>query len=233
MAKRGEKQFKTTIQEAQIIALSRNHELMHYTPGRDLNTIPKHCYCDFKCHNCGNIWRTKLGVYLNRSGPAKGCRNCYNKLVVDRTIYANSPCAKKNPLSNQPFRRQGKESLIKNHLNGPHSFLQNFEDLMQFLKANPNPHNDYVLDLIKLGPRSFLKGQSSRHHIIPIHDGGSPEKWNILRVSKEEHDKIHRLRYEVYQQDGDKRAIRATSNDAKMVSSSSAELRMEKKTNQV
>lgn len=140
-------------------------------------------------------------------------------MIVDRTIYANSPCAKKNPLSNQPFRRQGKESLMKNHLNEPHSFIRNFEDLMQFLKANPNPHNHYVLDLIKLGPRSFPKGQSSRHHIIPIHDGGSPKKWNILRVSKEEHDKIHRLRYEVYQQDGDNRAIRAISNDAKMVSS--------------
>ncbi len=122
----------------------------------------------------------------------------------------------KNPSSNQPFRRQGKQILIENHLNGPHSSIQNLEDLIQFLQLNPNVHNDYVLSLINLGPRSFSKGQSSKHHIIPIHDGGSPEKWNILEVSKEEHKRIHTLRYEVYQQDGDRRAIYGTTNDAKM-----------------
>lgn len=75
------------------------------------------------------------------------------------------------------------------------------------------------MDLINLGSRSFEKRKSSKHHIIPIHDGGSPDKWNILKVSKEEHDQIHRLRYEVYHHPVDKLAIRATANDAKMASS--------------
>lgn len=219
MAKRGQKQFKTTVEEALNVALSRNHELTSYTTGRNLDIIPKSFYCVFKCNKCGNIWRTKLGVYLKRTGPAKGCRKCFDQLIPNKEIYANSPCAKKNPSSNQPFRRQSKEILRQNHLNGPHGFIQNFKDLIQFLKTNPNVHNNYVVVLIELGERSFEKKKSSKHHIIPLHDGGSPDKWNILRVSKEEHDQIHRLRYEVYQQDGDKRAIRATSNDVKMISS--------------
>lgn len=113
MAKRGQKQVKTMVQEAQTIALTRNHELIHYTTGRNEKTIPKHSYCGFKCNKCENIWETKLGVYLKRTGPAKGCRNCFNQLIPNKTIYPNSPCAKKDPDSNQPFRRQGKKTLNK------------------------------------------------------------------------------------------------------------------------
>lgn len=43
-----------------------------------------------------------------------------------------------------------------------------------------------------------------KHHIVPKHDGGGDETENLIVLSFELHYKAHVLRYEVYQQNGDR-----------------------------
>lgn len=47
-----------------------------------------------------------------------------------------------------------------------------------------------------------------KHHIIPLHAGGPDEAWNLVTVTVEDHVMAHRLRYFVYNQDGDERFLR-------------------------
>jgi hypothetical protein len=229
-AERGQKQTKTLIEDLITEAKSRGHTVLEYKVGRNIDTIPKHTYCKFQCNKCNSIWQTKLFVYLQRIGQAKGCRTCFNILIKDKTVYEKTPFAPNDDLSGRPFRRQGKNRLIENHANGPHKHIKNREDLVNYLELNPNKHNDYVFNLMRREPPLFNKGEFSRHHIIPIHNGGSPEKWNILVVSKKEHEIIHTLRYEVYQQTGDQKAIHATKNDAEMLKANQGHIKEQEET---
>jgi hypothetical protein len=130
-------------------------------------------------------------------------------------VYPNTPCRLNPDISKRSKRRAGKKVLQEAHYVGPFKHLTNRKSLILFLKENPNKHNDFVLSLI-LREEQYnllnqkLEGQVSKHHVLPLHDSGSPERWNIITVKKEEHDIIHRYRYEVYQQKADFQASFAT-----------------------
>lgn len=227
---RGRSQKKTTIQEVQAVAESRNHRLLDYERGRvDTNTIPQQSYIRLCCLTCDNEWETKLQVYLSRTSPHGGCRQCYNNNVQNEELYPNSPCLAKPDIEGRPKRRAGKEVQRQAHLNGTFGFIQNRQNLIDFLEENPNEHNDLALKLIqqdeerKQNNIPFNGREFSNHHVIPLHAQGSPDSWNIIAVRKPEHDKIHRLRYKIYNEIGDLKATFGTASDVTLATNSSLE----------
>lgn len=234
---RGRPQKKTTIQEVQAVARSRNHQLVDYDLGSaDTNTIPQHNYIHLRCLTCNNEWKTKLQVYLTRTSLNKGCRQCYNNNVVNKEVYPNSPCLPKPDIDGRPKRRAGKEVQRQAHLDGQFGLIQNRQDLIDYLRANPNEHNNLALELIerdekrKQNKTSIDKSQFSNHHVLPLHAQGSPDSWNIIRVTKVEHDQIHRLRYKVYQESDELKATFGTASDLASVTESITDSSMEKST---
>lgn len=155
-----------------------------------------------------------------------GCRQCFNKNIQDRDIYPQTPFAKKETDTDRPPRRVGKKVLREIFENGPYGFIQTREDLMKYLEDNPNDHNDYVLEFVQrdtLFPKKrgeLPVDHYSYHHVIPLHAKGSPDKWNIIYVTKKEHDKIHRLRYLIYRDPNDQKATYGTLSDLLRVSDS-------------
>ncbi len=227
-AKRFQKISRISVEKVLQEVSSRNHSLIEYTVGKKDNLIiPKSSNVVLFCNNCGYEWETRLGVYLkcgtNLSG---GCRGCYNKNVVNPEIYPNSPCIPNETIENRPKRREGIEKLRDAHRKGQYGFIQNKEDLIQYLEQNPNAHNTFVLELIQresnmVREKQVLSEPTSKHHILPIFDQGSPDSWNILEVTRKEHMQIHMLRYEVYKKEGDKKAIYGTTSDFQRSSSDS------------
>jgi len=47
-----------------------------------------------------------------------------------------------------------------------------------------------------------------KHHIIPCHEGGPDDEWNLVEVSNKEHMDLHHLRFEAYQNHLDLLALR-------------------------
>lgn len=234
---RGRSQKKTTILEVQAVALSRNHQLLYYERGSvDPNTIPQQSYIGLRCLTCNNEWKTKLQVYLGRTSPHGGCRQCYNNNVQNKELYPNSPCLPKPDIEGRPKRRAGKEVQRQAHLNGQFGLIQNRQNLISYLKENPNEHNDFALELIqrdeerKRNKTSIDRSQYSNHHVIPLHAQGSPDSWNIIAVTKAEHDKIHRLRYKVYQEIDDLKATFGTASDLASTTNSTMESSMDDST---
>lgn len=98
--------------------------------------------------------------------------------------------------------------------------------MIQYLTENTNEYNNFVLSLVKRDDKIsnkeiFLPGPISKHHVLPIHAQGSPEKWNIIQVTKKEHMVLHKLRFQVYKEEGDKKAIFGTTSDFVRYDSSS------------
>lgn len=219
MSKRGLPQTKTKIEEVQAEARGRNHELLSYECGKN-DTIPKQSYIGLRCLTCNHEWKTKLYTYLGcGKSLSGGCRQCYNQNILNKEFYPNSPCLPKPDIDGRPKRRDGKDAQRQAHLKGPFQSIRNRQQLKDFLKKDRNEHNNLALELIqrdeerRKNKSSLEKGQFSRHHVIPLHAQGSPDAWNIVVLTKAEHDQIHRLRYQVYGKIEDKQATYGTTSD--------------------
>lgn len=219
MSTRGLPQTKSKIEQVQAEAQRRNHELLTYVRGKN-GTIPKQSYVGLRCLTCNNEWETKLYVYLScGNSKSGGCRQCYNTNILDKEKYPNSPCLPKPDIADRPKRRAGKEAQRQAHLKGEFKDIGNRQQLKDYLKNHPNPHNNFALELIQRDEErrknkiSLKKGQFSKHHVIPLHAQGSPDAWNMETLTKAEHDQIHRLRYQVYGKIEDKQATYGTLSD--------------------
>lgn len=220
-------QKKTTIEELKQVAKERNHTLIEYTPNeRRAETVTQHSRVTLYCQQCQYTWETRLQTYLTRTAVSGGCRQCFNNNIQDRDVYPKSPFALQDTTIDRPPRRVGQKILRQVFANGPYGFMQTREDLIQYLEDNTNDHNTYALGLVQRDtdfPKKRAElpvGQYSFHHVIPLHAKGSPDQWNIIYVTKEEHHKIHELRYLVYQDPKDKKATYATLADLRTVSDS-------------
>lgn len=223
------KQTKTLIVEVENLAKQRNHKLIDYqTSSKDKNTIPQLSYIELQCQRCNHQWKTRLQVYKERTSQSSGCRNCYTQNLQNPNIYPNSPFRQKPEILHRPKRREGVAKQREAHQNGRFSFLQNRTDLLNYFKNDQNKHNIFVFRLLcntgeqESRQKNWDGTKFTRHHIIPLHAQGSPDSWNILIVTKEEHDTIHRLRYEVYREE-DRKAMYVTNSDLQRYSTSSSE----------
>lgn len=220
---RGQKLTRLTLTELEKIAQERDHLLLNDPCSKkDPLHVPKQNRALFHCNKCGYEWSTKVYVYLERTSLSLGCRQCYETNVKDPNLYPNSPLRKKEINLARPTRRAGKEFLNAAFVNGPFGYINNVKDLINYLTSNSNAYNDKVLTLVlrnedlkkdKVKTKDFFKDNVSHHHVIPLHSSGSPAHWNIIPVTKEEHNELHALRYEVYHEKGDLLATYGTQSD--------------------
>nr|QIA47038.1 putative HNH homing endonuclease [Colemanosphaera charkowiensis]QIA47075.1 putative HNH nucleases [Colemanosphaera charkowiensis] len=220
---RGQKLTKISVSELNNIVQERNHVLLQViTSKRNPDYVPKQSKIHLRCLKCNYEWETKVYVYLERLGPSLGCRQCYKNMIQDPSIYPNSPCRKNQINKNKSGRRVGREVLRVACKNGQFGHIQNVKQLMDYLKNNPNAYNTKVLSLIirneglkkhKIKLKDLYPGEISMHHVIPLHANGSPDLWNIIPVTKEEHHELHQLRYAVYGEKADLQATFATQSD--------------------
>jgi hypothetical protein len=118
---RGKSQKKTTILELQEVTKARDHQLLDFKRGQvNPDTVPKQSVIKIHCNKCNNEWETKAYVYLERTGPAQGCRRCYENLLQDPTVYPNVPCRAKEPTRcSDGAHRRDKVSLQEAFEKGP------------------------------------------------------------------------------------------------------------------
>lgn len=90
--------------------------------------------------------------------------------------------------------------------------IKSREELLAFLKANPNEYNNYMLLKMQEKQRENKEeGDFFEHHVIPKHKGGLDDDWNLVYLLAEEHKTAHELRLKVYNDPGDKDALKLLS----------------------
>lgn len=78
---------------------------------------------------------------------------------------------------------------------------------MKYLKNNPNPYNDYMVEkILKPTVPQINSEVIQKHHIIPLCKGGSHVDWNVILLTKKEH--IHALRFQTYKEFEDAQTLR-------------------------
>ena len=149
---------------------------------------------------CNNTFETTVNSYLNSKN---GCPYCKSENFK-----------KNNP--NKSLRVSSKSQKKKKEIPLNSIEICSREDLVLFLKNNPNAYNNFIFEKIEEEKSpTFSKQDKNRHHIIPRHTGGPDEPWNILMICTEDHKKAHQIRYEVYAEEGDLNAIRFWNNPPK------------------
>jgi hypothetical protein len=189
-------------------------------PGKqDPKTVPQQSKIKLECQKCGHIWSPRVQTYLSRTSLNGGCRQCFNQNIQNLELYPNTPFVKRDQNVKRSPRRRGKAVLRDLFKKGSYGFIENRNQLLEYLREQSNEHNNYVFKLVLRDTEfpkkrnELLTNQYCLHHVIPLHDKGSPDSWNLIYVTKEEHNKIHRLRYKVDNNPQDQKAIYATSYD--------------------
>lgn len=179
---------KTTKQDLEALALSRNQELLELT---NLET-PSKGDIIFKCNTCGYSNQTSVKSYKN--ARTTGCATC-------KSIKAQKQGNKR--LVNVPIlpkHAREKKSLYD---------FKNQEELINFLEKENNPYSIFILEKLKQ-PRSSDEFTET-HHIIPKHAGGPDSAWNLVELTKADHYEAHRLRYATYHEQGDFTFLKKTN----------------------
>lgn len=141
---------------------------------------------------CGHVFETKVHSYLYAKN---GCPNCKSE-----NLKLN------NPNKGKQVSRKNKEIEPKQ----PFFSINSREKLILHLKNNPNKYNDFILEKINEENNSSKTtlNDKNKHHIIPKHAGGADKSWNMVMLTTLDHQKAHELRFEVYQEKGERDAVR-------------------------
>jgi len=83
------------------------------------------------------------------------------------------------------------------------------EELRFYLATEKNAYVDFIGQKQSLQTCSMLlKKPTELHHIIPLHAKGPDVAWNLVRLSKSDHQRAHELLSKVYQSPCDLCALR-------------------------
>lgn len=144
----------------------------------------------------GHEFTTTVNSYLNAK---KGCPFCKRE-----NFKINNPNKKlpgeKGSVSTK-LRRKARPTMDPTF-----AAIKSREDLLAFLKANPNEYNHFMLS--KLTEEQMNKEEGVTHHVLPKHMGGPDDEWNLINLLPEEHYKAHELRYKIYNNPGDEAALK-------------------------
>lgn len=113
---------------------------------------------------------------------------------------------KSRPRQNR-LTKQEKQEIYQN---GLFKDILDLEGLTTFLQSEGGIHSEYCLELVNREltlTEEQKQTYPEKHHIIPSRLGGPDEDWNLVHVSYDEHLRIHELRYEQYQELGDRMAL--------------------------
>jgi RNA polymerase subunit RPABC4/transcription elongation factor Spt4 len=197
---------KKTIQFYANIAQVRNHELISLsniqTPSQGSITI--------FCKTCKTSFTTTARSYQN--ARKTGCPQCKAKTTSENwkgKIRTKSPeeASKQAVLNEYKQQKHLQKGLAYAH-------ISNKEDLKIFLKESPNVYNNFILQRID---HPVIGKYTENHHIIPKHTGGPHKRWNLIKLTPEDHMEAHRLRALVYNEAGDHQAIRFRTNPSELV----------------
>ena len=158
-----------------------------------------------KCH-CGCLFTTTAKSYFNSQN---GCPDCKRKNTSKQWLGTTRKTPEEKAQTKVDSRRRRREKMMDQ--SSPYGKIKNKEDLIRYLESNRNLYNDFMLECIereKTMPSITSDGSLKGHHIIPLFAGGCNQTWNLVHVTLEEHEKAHQLRYDVYQEHGDKLALR-------------------------
>lgn len=225
---------KKTKQYYEDLAKNRNHVLIklsnELTPSQGSLTL--------HCNDCGKDFTTSAKSYEN--ARKTGCTSCksikaknqsgYNKIskplapqiLKPNVDAANLPLAEQieNEDETALQRAQAKtnERLLKRRSFQRDNNVYSRPDLLRFLKENPDPYHDFMLQALD-NEKALLddpvKSKTKQaHHIIPKHAGGPDAQWNLVYLTPEDHCKAHKLRYEAKGEFGDYNFLKTRGSDA-------------------
>ncbi len=211
---------KLTIEQITFECEERKHKLINLSNFENIRNGNITATCSNN-HMFTTTVKSYRACRVGRSGLKNGCPFCKQQ----NTSYFWKDRSRKNSeeLNNQKSisKRYTNKTKTKT-LNPIFMSVTNRHTLIAFLKdsRNTNKYNDFILYLLKkeseLNVNKGKKSQTAvilqKHHIIPLHAGGPDKDWNLVTVTIKDHVMAHRLRYLVYNQDGDERFLRFSDN---------------------
>jgi hypothetical protein len=198
--------YKLTYNQFMVESEERGHMLI------DVSN-PKHIREGTLTAICANNHRFTVPVKSyracrkNAQGSKNGCPECKK----NKTSQFWKGRVRKE---SQEIRSSSKVIKKKKPLNAIFMEVKNRQTLLSFLKNNENTYNSFIIQKIEEEELLIVKKQKfpeiivQSHHIIPLHTGGPDEKWNLVQLELNDHIIAHRLRFEVYNEDGDERFLR-------------------------
>jgi hypothetical protein len=177
---------KTSFEHYAEICSHRNHQLISLSGMTDGSGKIAKGKITFFCKNCEEEITTTVASYnaTKMNKVSFGCRNC-------KKIHAEKREAEKYPYKD--VNRELKLTRRKARVWTNHSPLKSREAILQHLHAEVNPHNLYVLELIRQEKSRVQqistnnKEKFYKHHIIPCHAEGENRKYNEVLVTQKEH----------------------------------------------
>lgn len=110
--------------------------------------------------------------------------------------------------------RAAEAALNRQERRAAYNHISNRADLRQYLIRENNPYSNFILSMLDNENSLFNQTEGSQdHHIIPRHAGGPDSRWNIIRLSRQNHIRAHELRFSAYQDVGDFNFLRTVQNN--------------------
>lgn len=76
--------------------------------------------------------------------------------------------------------------------------ITNRSELVDYLSQEGNSYSKFILERINRDPNTLKSVKTHDHHIIPLHSKGPDQKWNLIKLTLEEHVQAHLLLYDNY-----------------------------------
>ena len=112
-------------------------------------------------------------------------------------------------------RRLSKTQRQELYRTGPFRNIVDRQSLLSYLEKESGAHSDYCFELMEREltlTEEQKQAYPEKHHIIPRLFGAPDENWNLVHVTYDEHVQVHQLRYEQYQEVGDRLALNLHEN---------------------
>lgn len=81
--------------------------------------------------------------------------------------------------------------------------IHNNEQLINYLNEEKNSYSKFILSKLDRDTRDLRDKTTQLHHIIPLHQSGPNQKWNLIELTIEEHAEAHQLLFDNYQKAAD------------------------------
>jgi hypothetical protein len=212
---------KLTIEQVKLECEKRRHTLINVSNLENIRNGNIVATCS-NYHMFTVTLKSYFACRVCRNGLKNGCPLC--KRESTSNFWKGRWRKKQNSkeLNNQNDITKTKKTPKVKKRNPIFTSVTNRQTLMAFLKdsRNKNAYNTFILSLLdKESEFTMNQGEKSqtnvilqKHHIIPLHAGGPDEIWNLVKVTVKDHVTAHRLRYLVYNEDGDERFLRFREN---------------------
>nr|ALO63248.1 putative HNH homing endonuclease [Chlamydomonas applanata]ALO63254.1 putative HNH homing endonuclease [Chlamydomonas applanata] len=213
-----------TIENFKELANSRNHTLISSTNPNN----PRSGSLTIRCNTCNNEFTTTAHSYKN--ARQTGCPTCKalkarqqpprNTVLTPEQLAFNAERRAQlrfeRSLKAKQYENISSTSELKQYLSSMNDeysifMLQKLEEAGG-AKANSS-FSDVSVDEVTGSLNAPGEQEYQKHHIIPRHAGGPDSKWNLIKLTREDHIKAHAIRYSTYGEFGDYNFLKTAQND--------------------